>query len=162
MLCFFFFFFTSAQHSKQPSHEAHWKDWRCWPGYTILQLHIGLPLKQIVQIASHTSSTLVLNTGAPQGCVLSPLLFTLGIHDCTPDIRRTLLWSMHKQQSTARHQRKPRSQLLILETKRKTHKPLSTSMEQGWSSSTVQCSLELLGRLYSGWLIHEWYPFTKH
>ena len=32
---------------------------------------------------SHTSSTLVLNPGAPQGSVLSPFLFTLHTHDCT-------------------------------------------------------------------------------
>ena len=30
-----------------------------------------------------TSSSLVLNTGMPQGCVLSPALFTLFTHDCT-------------------------------------------------------------------------------
>ncbi len=32
---------------------------------------------QTVQIGGHTSSTLVLSTGAPQRCVLGPLLFTL-------------------------------------------------------------------------------------
>ncbi len=37
---------------------------------------------QTIQIDSHTPSTLVLNTRAPQGCVLSPLLFTLYTHDC--------------------------------------------------------------------------------
>ncbi|KAL0147043.1 hypothetical protein M9458_057567 [Cirrhinus mrigala] len=31
----------------------------------------------------NTSSTTTLSTGAPQGCVLSPLLFTLLTHDCT-------------------------------------------------------------------------------
>ncbi len=35
-----------------------------------LQLDIGLPW-----IGGHTSSTLMRNTGAPKGCVLSPLLF---------------------------------------------------------------------------------------
>ncbi len=39
---------------------------------------------QAVQIGDHTSSTLVLNTGAPQGCVLRLFLFTLCTHDCNP------------------------------------------------------------------------------
>ncbi len=39
---------------------------------------------QTVQISSHTSSILVLNTGAPQGCVPSPLQLTLYTHDCPP------------------------------------------------------------------------------
>ena len=39
---------------------------------------------QRVGIGGHASCTLVLNTGAPQGCVLNPILLTLYTHDCTP------------------------------------------------------------------------------
>lgn len=35
------------------------------------------------EIGLHTSSTLTLSTGAPRGCVLSPLLYSLYTHDCT-------------------------------------------------------------------------------
>ncbi|KAK3510918.1 hypothetical protein QTP70_025540 [Hemibagrus guttatus] len=37
---------------------------------------------QLVRIGNRFSSTTTLSTGAPQGCVLSPLLFTLLNHDC--------------------------------------------------------------------------------
>ena len=40
--------------------------------------------RQGVWIGSVTFSTLVLNTGGPQGCVFTPHLFTLYPHDCTP------------------------------------------------------------------------------
>ena len=39
---------------------------------------------QRVQLGKHHSSNLTRSTGAPQGCVLSPLLYTLYTHDCTP------------------------------------------------------------------------------
>ncbi len=38
---------------------------------------------QSVRVGHNTLSTTTLSTGAPQGCVLSPLLFTLLTHDCT-------------------------------------------------------------------------------
>ncbi|KAI3365298.1 hypothetical protein L3Q82_010390, partial [Scortum barcoo] len=38
---------------------------------------------KVVRIGDNTSSTLVLSTGTPQGCVLSPALFTLFTSDCS-------------------------------------------------------------------------------
>ncbi len=37
----------------------------------------------VVRMGNNTSSLLTLNTGAPQGCFLSPLLYSLYTHDCT-------------------------------------------------------------------------------
>uniref|UniRef100_A0A3P9IGT3 Reverse transcriptase domain-containing protein n=1 Tax=Oryzias latipes TaxID=8090 RepID=A0A3P9IGT3_ORYLA len=39
---------------------------------------------QRVRVGPHTSKALTLSTGSPQGCVLSPLLYTLYTHDCIP------------------------------------------------------------------------------
>ncbi|KAI3363641.1 hypothetical protein L3Q82_001273 [Scortum barcoo] len=44
-----------------------------------------------VWVGRNTSSITTLNTGAPQGCVLSPLLFTLLTHNCTPSHSSNLL-----------------------------------------------------------------------
>uniref|UniRef100_A0A8C7GLL8 Reverse transcriptase domain-containing protein n=1 Tax=Oncorhynchus kisutch TaxID=8019 RepID=A0A8C7GLL8_ONCKI len=46
----------------------------------ILDFLTGRP--QVVRVGINTSATLILNTGAPQGCVLSPLLYSLFTHDC--------------------------------------------------------------------------------
>lgn len=37
---------------------------------------------QTVRVGENSSQTIIMNTGVPQGCVLSPLLFTLMTHDC--------------------------------------------------------------------------------
>ena len=36
---------------------------------------------QVVKVGNNTTS-LILNTGAPQGCMLSPLLYSLFTYDC--------------------------------------------------------------------------------
>jgi gmma-aminobutyric acid receptor subunit gamma/cGMP-dependent protein kinase 2 len=37
---------------------------------------------QLVRVGNNISTPLILNTGAPQGCVLNPLLYFLFTHDC--------------------------------------------------------------------------------
>jgi hypothetical protein len=44
----------------------------------LLDLLTGRP--QVVRVCNYTTATLI--TGAPQGCVLSPLLYSLFTHDC--------------------------------------------------------------------------------
>ena len=36
----------------------------------------------MVRVGNNISTPLILNTGAPQRCVLSPLLYSLFTHDC--------------------------------------------------------------------------------
>jgi hypothetical protein len=45
----------------------------------IIDFLTGRP--QVVRVGNKTSAMLILNTGATQGCVLSPLLFSLFTHD---------------------------------------------------------------------------------
>ncbi|KAK1796070.1 hypothetical protein P4O66_008861, partial [Electrophorus voltai] len=44
-----------------------------------------------LRVGNCTSSTLTLSTGAPQGCVLSPLLYSLHTYDCTATSSSTII-----------------------------------------------------------------------
>ena len=46
----------------------------------ILDFLKGCP--QVIRVGNNISATLTLNTAAPQGCVFSPLLYSLFTHDC--------------------------------------------------------------------------------
>ena len=46
----------------------------------ILDFLVRRPL--VVRVGNNPSATLILNTGAPQRCMLSPILYTLFTHDC--------------------------------------------------------------------------------
>ncbi|KAK1797996.1 hypothetical protein P4O66_000753 [Electrophorus voltai] len=46
---------------------------------------------QSVRVGNCASSTLTLSTGAPQGCVLSPLLYSLHTYDCTATSSSTII-----------------------------------------------------------------------
>ncbi len=44
---------------------------------------------QVVKVGQYTSNSITLNVGAPQGCVLSPLLYSLYTYDCVSSHRST-------------------------------------------------------------------------
>uniref|UniRef100_A0A8C7T6I6 Reverse transcriptase domain-containing protein n=1 Tax=Oncorhynchus mykiss TaxID=8022 RepID=A0A8C7T6I6_ONCMY len=46
----------------------------------VLDFLTGRP--QVVKVGNNISTSLTLNTGSPQGCVLSPLMYSLFTHDC--------------------------------------------------------------------------------
>ena len=46
----------------------------------VLDFLTGRP--QVVKVENYISTLLILNTGPPQGCVLSPLLYSLFTHGC--------------------------------------------------------------------------------
>jgi gmma-aminobutyric acid receptor subunit gamma len=53
----------------------------------ILDFLMGHP--QVVRVGNNTSAMLILNTGAPHGCVLSPILYSLFTHDCVANTSPT-------------------------------------------------------------------------
>jgi len=51
---------------------------------------------QAVRVGSVTSTTITVNTGAPQGCVFSPFLYTLYTDDCRSPSDITKYFKYHK------------------------------------------------------------------
>ena len=49
----------------------------------ILDFLMGRP--QVVRLGNNMSATLIFHTGVPQGCVLSPFLYSLFTHDCVAE-----------------------------------------------------------------------------
>ena len=116
---------------------------------------------QVVKVGNNTSPSLILNTGAPQGCILSPFLYSLFTHDCvathvsnsiikfaddtsivglitindeTPPpcrLRNLVVWCQKYNLSLNIHKTKER----IVDVRKHT---LSTSMEPQWRSWSLQ------------------------
>ena len=61
--------YSSAFHTIVPTVIINW----------ILDFLNSCP--QVVSVGNNTSATLILNMGCPQGCVLSPLLYSLFTND---------------------------------------------------------------------------------
>ncbi len=76
---------TTAQHLTPQCHTACHTDCEA-PDSGTKQISVQLDQtgrSQVVRMGNNTSSPPVLNTGAPQGYVLSPLLYSLHTYDCT-------------------------------------------------------------------------------
>ncbi|KAK3506713.1 hypothetical protein QTP70_016250 [Hemibagrus guttatus] len=73
-------FSIQHNHSSAPDREAESAGTNTSLCNWILDFLTGRP--QSVQIGNSISSTTTQNTGASQGCILSPLLYTLLTHDC--------------------------------------------------------------------------------
>ncbi len=58
---------------------------------------------QVVKVGQFTSNSITLNVGAPQGCVLSPLLYSLYTHDCVSSHSSTYIIKFADDTARASH-----------------------------------------------------------
>ncbi|KAI4873658.1 hypothetical protein NFI96_009826 [Prochilodus magdalenae] len=75
----------SVQHSYPLA--THHKTYRTWASSSHMcncLLDFLTNRTQTVRMDNHCSSTITINTVVPQGCVISPFLFSLFTHDCKP------------------------------------------------------------------------------
>src|SRR4029434_4762932 len=69
-------------HTKQTGHQTD--GLRALTANLLLDQKFLTDRSQRVRVGSHLSSALSISIGSPQGCVLSPLRYTIYTHDCTP------------------------------------------------------------------------------
>lgn len=84
--------FSSAFNTIQPHILMHKLNMMNVNSRLILWIHDFLTNRiQYVRLNNYNSNTIIIDTGAPQGCVLSPILFTLYTSDCkTTDVNSKL------------------------------------------------------------------------
>ncbi len=90
--------------------------------------------QQLVRLGKYTSSTRTTSTGAPQGCVLSPLLFSLYTNDCTSKTPLSSSWSLQ----TTPHWSASFRTVTSLPTDRRLRSWLSGAVLTTWSLTRLK------------------------
>ena len=65
---------------------------------------------QVVKVGNKISTSMILNTGTPQGCVLSPLMYSLFTHDCVAKQLNHQICRWHNSSGLDYQQRRDRLQ----------------------------------------------------
>ncbi len=111
---------------------------------------------QVVRMGNNTSSPLILNTGAPQGCVLSPLLYSLYTHDCTATHSSNVIVKFADDTTSHSTSTRPRSWWWITgDRAENTHpSPSTRDLWSGWaalSSSAFTSHHISVSSSWGGW-----------